>query len=788
MIRLNLSEAIDIDYLLQTYYLNKLYLGYVKGCGYILIHEYDRTASFKCIESNRTPDDLNKNWYDDTKEIKEIYSELDKIFKDYITETLKGNKGDYNQKIVSKIYVDIVSKLLTDLEKKYITHNYIKVKNIENSDIKHFTSNPVESFKYYSNLKTEPLPSYANAHEDVVSEIESCFTMVIDVFNKNKSLKAIINKNGDTKEIITENEFIKIFNSIICDAFGNPLLNLIHGNGKQKINLIESIKYVTYEFNIKGVYKDGAETIYFYNDELKYFEPLTDVKLKNLVSKKLGLTLLKEDYSKIFNSIETTNKEYNNLLVFNNMLFDMDTMQELNYPDCNYNRCNYLAPALIGFEKDNNKIQLLEYDPDFEISEIYKTDKSPNMTFTEKTLRQILIPKSEPNNLLMFHDFLQRLGACILGKNKYKTITVYFNEKGNNGKSVLKLLFELIYNTGAYSLTPDTFKETFNLQSFINRKVLLLDEIDKNDFKDMKPTLKRISSPDSRIEQRGLYSTENIILRNYPMLFIFSNELIKLNMSETPLFNRIDFLELPNCFVPENELNDDPNNYLIDNNTENKLKNDYDGLSWLITASIKAFIDMNNKNTDFYLKQTASQTMDILLKTDYLTKFISLYTEIDLDLVGNECTTNEEILQQYKQYLELIGTTTTETDNIIKRRIGATIKQVYKIEGKITDSEIYYKQNNTIASYKIKFKTNDELTKEFNTVFIINEYATERELITLDYSTDNRLVYNKIQNGINTINLLNETFPDFDNNKIINELLNLNLIVKTNETNIMDYK
>lgn len=39
MIKLNLSKPIDIDYLFQKYNLNNLYLGYVKGLGYILIHE-----------------------------------------------------------------------------------------------------------------------------------------------------------------------------------------------------------------------------------------------------------------------------------------------------------------------------------------------------------------------------------------------------------------------------------------------------------------------------------------------------------------------------------------------------------------------------------------------------------------------------------------------------------------------------------------------------------------------------------------------------------------------------
>lgn len=784
MIKLNLSKATDIDYLFKNYNLNNLYLGYVKGRGYILIHENINKASFTCIESNTAPDDLNLNWHNDTKEIEEIYSQLDKILKPYIDKTLNGNKGDYQTKIVKGVYVDLVSDMLESLEEKYSTYDFAKAKNIKNSEIKQLALNPVETFNFYLNFDAKPLPYYKDAHEQIQSELKGQFKRAVEAFNKNKSIEAIINKDGETKPIITENEFIKIFNSVVCDAFENPLLNIKYGNGKVKLNTIEAIDYVTEEFNIKGVNKNGLETIYYYDDNLNYFEPLTDVKLKNLISNRLGLKVLKSDYEKIYKSIETTDKQYDNLLVFENMLFDMDYMEELNFPNCNYNRADYLAPALIGFETYNNKIHLLNYDDEFDFLGIYNTDPNPkNMTFTEKTLRQILIPKDEPNNLQMFHDFLQRLGACILGVNKFKVITLYFGE-GNNGKGILKLLFELIFNRGAYSLTPATFEETFNLQGFTNRKVLLLDEIDKNDFKDLKPTLKRISSPEARIEQRAMYSTDNIVLTNFPMLFIFANVLVKLEMSDTALFNRFDFLKLPNSFVNERELNKVPNSYLVDRNTESKIKSDVDGLSWLITASIKAFVNMENSNNEFVLKQTASQTMDILAQTDYLTKFITLYTEKDLDLVGNECTTNEEILQQFKQYLEIIGATTTETDAVIKRRIGAVIKQVYDIEGKLKESEIYHKQNKTVASYKVKLLSFDELNREFNRVYLINENATQTDLVALEFSNDNKLVYNKIQNGTNTINLLNKAFPNFDNYKIVKELLNLNLIIKTTGTNL----
>lgn len=801
MIKLNLSDGLDIQNYNPELKLNKLYLGYIKGRGYILINERNGQAYFKCIESDKEPDYLNDNWtipnydnktgkwIDEPKEIAFLYNQLDLILKDYIDKTLNGVKGDYIDKIVNDVFVKIVAELLESVSDKFISYDYAKVGNIGNEQIKNLALEPTKQFNSHLNAEPKKIVDVKKETEKIENKIANHLAKAIKIYNKQKGLQSYtLETTGEeiTKELIDEKKFIKILNEIVSNAFTNPLLNLYYSNGKNKTNIIQAVNYLIEEFNIKGVFKNNTEKKYFYNYELNYFEELTENKLKNLIIKNFEIIILQSDYRNIFNAIPTIDKEYTNLLVFKNMLFDMDRMEELNFPVCEYNRADFLAPALIGFENDNNQIQLLNYDDDFDFMELYNSNPDPNeMTFTEKTLRQILIPKDEPNNLQMFHDFLQRLGSCILGRNQWKTITLYYGD-GNNGKSVLKLLFELIFNLGAYSLTPATFEDKFKLKSFIGRKVILIDELMKNSFKGYTDELKRMSSPIARTEQRGFLTDENIIINHYPNIFLFSNVLIHIPLSEPALFDRVDFLKLPNVFVTEKEMNKTPNSYLKDRNTENKLKNDVKGLSWLITASIKFFIKMQENKSEYLLKQTANQTMEILAGTDHLTKFISLYTEIDLNLVGSECTTNEEILQQYKQYLELMGAVTTETDKTIKRRIGTTLKQVYDIEGNIKNSEIYHKQNNTLASYKIRIKSFDELNKEFSIVYLINDDVTDVELMALDYSTENKIVYDKIQNGTNTINLLNKALPNYDNYKIVRELLNLNLIIKTTEINLTE--
>lgn len=772
MIKLNLSNALDMVNIGADFNKSNLYLGYVKTRGYVLIEEKNDNAFFHCIKSSTEPFNLNINWQFDTEEIKEINEVLNNILKFVPNDKLMDTK------------TNIIGDLLESLADKVESYNYIKLKDIVNPKIKEFALNPVKQFNFYSTYNDKPLDkeTYDSQKEETEDRLEKYLEDAVALFNDKKGVYG--ERYDRIAPIIDEKEFIEMFNSIICDAFGNPIVNLMYSNGKSKLNTIEAIDYITEELNIKGVYKNGKETIYYFNDDLNYFKPLTIEMLKNIIIKNLGVKLLKRDYNNIYNSIETNDEEYDNILVFKNLLFDMDYMEELNYPICNYNRADYLAPALIGYEDKNNDIQLLDYDSDLDYMKLFAID--PNeITFVEKTLRQILIPKDNPTDLSMFHDYLQRLGSCILGKNKYKVITLYY-APGNNGKGILKLLMELIFNIGAYPLTPQTFEDTFNLQGFTNRKVLLLDEIDKNDFNNLKPTLKRISSPEARIEQRAMHKPDNIILNNFPNLFIFANELINLKLDELALFSRFDFLELPNTFVSKKDLNKTPNAYLIDRDTESKIKEDVEGLSWLITASIKAFRNMQTSKSEFILRQSTEQTMDILLDTDYLTKFIRLYTYDDESLIPIDFTTVEEIYQQYLQYMKLNGNVITDNEITIKRQIGTAIKKVYNIHGKLSDSEMYYKQDNRIASYRVKLKSFDDVDKEFRRIYLVNDDITDGDLLPLDYRKELKMVYGKIQNGVNTVNLLNKDLPNQDNYKLVRELLNLNLILMTTELNLTD--
>lgn len=767
---------------------NTIYLAYISNHGYILIHEKGSITYTYAYKDKKEPSDIyneikGKNLFNlEKKEYTEIIFKLIKQFDKTIFPNPEIFKKQTKHNPISE-YEKIIFFLFENLKNKEYENKYAKVKEYKNKDIKNIIYDPDGQLNAF--LGKEPLgyKDYQNKRKELNIELTNTLHHLQQIYIENKNLKGYSDKEETkTNTLIDETKYIKEVTEAISDILGNPLYNLRYGIGKERVNIIDSVEEIIDEFGIKGVLKNNIETIYAYNENVGYYEELSENTFKNMIVDNYNLKLLPKDYRTIFRAIPTNDTEDTDILVFENILYDMKEDAEI-YLNDKTERVKYISSNLMGYENDKDQIQLLYLDLYPNIKKLYETkDDMDSMTYTEKTLRQILIPKDDPSDLSLFIDFLQRLGSCIYGKNNYKTITLYYGD-GNNGKGILKLLFELIYNHKAYSLTPETFTESFNLKSFLGRKCILLDEIDEKSLNDVKPMIKRISSPESRQEQRAIYSDKNIVLKNYPNMFIFSNVLLDFKLDELALFERFDFLKLPNTFTSEKKINKVPNSYIVDRQTEEKIKNDDEGLSWLISNSIRIFRQMEYSQQEYRRKQTIEETMDILLNVDYLTKFIRIYTEKDENLIKTDYLTNEQIFQAYKQYMEKKHKTIHETDNEIRRKIGSTIKSVYHISGKISDSDIYFKQDNRIASYQLRLKSTDEIEKERNKQYNVNP-DTINELKYINQDTKN--IYNQIKKGVNTINQLKKAYPKYNIEEKIYELLDLGLISKSDQTSLIN--
>lgn len=765
---------------------NTIHLIFIENKGYVLIHEKgDLTVKylFKSMEKPFFYCDIiransGENFF---KMENEIVTGIVETFDTAIFPNPEPLRKISKWNPISE-YEKIIKTLFNSLNSNFESNSYANVKDYP-SEFKNLILDPDGEFNKL--LQNEPLTpdEFKAQKQKVKNEIINTLFHLNLILSENKNIQGFKDKDGKKIDtLITENQFVKMVSESISDVISSPIFNLRHGIGKERINYINSIDEVTENFTIKGIFKNNIETLYYYDDEREYYQELTEQKFKNMIVNDYGLKLLPKDYKTIYQAIPTTNKEDTNILVFKNALYDMSEKQELDLEYSDFKRKDYLSTNLIGFEIGNtDNIELLYFDEYVEFRDIFSPDESKSMTYTEEKLREILIPKDDKNDNKLFIDFLQRFGSCILGKNKYKSIALYFGD-GNNGKGILKLLFELVYNKKAYSLTPDTFTQNFNLKSFLGRKCILLDEVDETSLNDIKPMIKRVSSPESRQEQRAIYSDKNIVLKNYPNMFIFSNVLLDFKLDELALFERFDFLKLPNRFVTEKEL-DKPNTYLIDRNTEEKIKKDYEGLSWLISASIKVFNHMEENGMEYRAKQTIEETMDILLNIDYLTKFIKIYTEKDDSLNKMEYVTNDEIMGKYQEYMEQENHIIQETPSELARKIGTTIKSVYHIQGKISDSEMYYKRDNRIASYQIRIKSTDEVNKGKNIQYeIIEENYEQIKYLTKEAKN----VYDKIKQGKNTINLIKKDYPSYNVIDNIYNLIDLGLIKKSEQTSLIN--
>ena len=375
----------------------------------------------------------------------------------------------------------------------------------------------------------------------------------------------------------------------------------------------------------------------------------------------------------------------------------------------------------------------------------------------------------------MFRDFLERLGSNIYGTNLYKVLTFYYGD-GDNAKSILNLFINLIFNKLNYEIKPDDLKDGFNLENFYNRLIITIDEVGKNSFDELKEYLKQATSKYSKMEKRQIYSNKTFTLYKFPNINIYSNELLDLNpATEGALFSRIDYLKLPNKFVTSSELDKYENTYEVVDGLEDLLKKDTDGLSWLITAGILCFKEMKNNSNRYTLKQTREQTIDIFLNADYLTKFLMVSTEYVDELPREQFTSNLDITNSYLQYMANLNKT-VDTENLAKT-IGIKLSKLYP---QLKNKENKYKATgNGATMYKLKLKEPEEINKQFNQAYTINEYVTDNQLNIIDTDKKYKAVYDKIQKGKCTISMLNKELPSINCYDIVQQLESLNLIYNT---------
>lgn len=792
-----ISKPFDLKKYLPefTTYKYKVYLSYIKGLNsYMLISNRDGAIFFKPLEIKCTPNKFYTD-YDKQENYEYLVIELTKIIKPY-TDNLKEN-GLLKHEIKEKsedLVLTIIDELAESLNDLYDNKHFTKTDNYPDKAIKEYILNPVETYNTFLNVDPDEIK--AKVEEDVNTITETIINL-IPLYNENITFMKPKHKrriNGAIK---------RFMDSTTAD----PFLNLHLGNKPVKYYQARAGESIVKEFGLKRHLKNNDnDQLYFYDNDLKYFDEITTQQLKKKLYNSLGFPLTENDINTVTKAVPTEDTQYNNLLVFRNMYFDTDTLKEFRpLPEVTtYNRKDYLTVYNIGtLNQKTNTINLLDYNKELKLEEVLTvkgievTDDDGNqtiilpeinpeipvneykkrygMTLTELVLRQLLIPKDNPTDIRLLKDYLERLGSNIYGANLYKVITFYYGD-GDNGKSILNLLNNLIFNKLNYEIKPEALAETFSLESFYNRLLITIDEVTRSSFDDLKDYLKQISSKYSKMEKRQIYSKKTFTIYGFPNITIYSNELLDLNPEKDgALFSRLDYLKLPNKFLDSKELKQYPNSYPLVNGLEELLSKDTEGLSWLITAGILCFKNMKETSNKYTLKQTREETIDIYSNMDYLSKFLILYTEYVDDLPREYYTSNNDIANSYLQYMANLNKT-VDTEGLSKE-IGIRLRQKYP---ELKQKENKYKNTgNGWTMYKLKLKEPEDITREFNEVYEITEYVTDKQLNILEMDGKLKTVYNHIQKGNNTISILEVTLPNINCMEIVKQLESLDLIHNT---------
>ena len=780
-----ISKPYDINQYLEnsTGYNNKLYLAYIYQLKkYLLINEIEKNYYFIPLNTEYDPVTLfnrtgNANWEEIETEIKTIL-------------------GNTNSKGLDKVVSKIITELLENLNNLFINNHFTNLKGFPKG-LKQFILNPVDTYNIYTNEDTPD--------KEIIKEIKSTIS---------NNIESIIELYNSNSLYISDDWLNKQIKYLVSHTSRDPFLSLHLGHKPVKYYQAIAGETVVKELGLKRHLKDNKETLYFYNENLKYFDEITTANLKRKLYETLDFNLVESDINAITKAVSNEDILYNNLLVFRNMYYDTDTLDEFKpLLEVNtYNRQDYLTVNNIGtFNETNNTITLLDFQKELKLEEVLtvkgteKTDEDGNkiitvpeitqdelntlpleeykakygMSLTEIVLRQILIPKDNPTDIRLFKDYLERLGSNIYGSNLYKVISFYYGD-GDNAKSVLNLFNNLIFNKLDYEIKPETLKDNFNLENFYNRLLITIDEVTRDSFKDLKDYLKQMSSKYSKMEGRQLYTANTFTLYGFPNITIYSNELLDLQpIEDGAIFSRIDYLKLPNKFVETSELNSYNNTYLKLDGLEDLLTKDLDGLSWLITAGILCFKNMKQTTNRYTLKQTREETIEVFLGADSLTKYLMVYTEFVEDLPEENFTSNLEITNGYLEYMA--GLNREVDPDGLPKRIGLKLNKLYpqlKQEGnKVKDYE-----NNGGKKYKLKLKSSEDITKEYNEAYTINENATDKQLNILDTNTKLQTVYKQIQKGNCTISILTSKLPGLDCIDLVQQLDSLNLVYATGQT------
>lgn len=485
--------------------------------------------------------------------------------------------------------------------------------------------------------------------------------------------------------------------SFFTNYIKKPLLSF--SPNKNKLSLIYDKNKIEEYYNIYTF----NNIKYYFNRENRRYEILTEFLLGQLLERDfdymiedgqtLPACLLDHEVHTLFQIFRQTKNPNKECINFKNLTFNFNT---------------YQIEEDTTFTIKNNNFNLLEVEDCVE------------NTLVEKTLKEIFINKKNKDESL-FYDFLQRLGASFLSQNKHKFIYM-MTGSGDDGKSIILFILRLMHGELSINLKTKNLLDDFYLVNLSNTNVLLFDELTGNSFnKEVIGVLKNITGR-GVVDSRIMYSQETVELQDYGIPFMATNIVPAVPFSDLAYWKRLHLIKLPNKFVdkPIKELG--VNEYILNENLEEKLAQDKDGIEWLISNSINEYRKCKG---DFYIKQSALDTQFLYDGKNPIRLFIENY----IVETGNINDTLSVLKIKYYLLRFCIRNNFNKKDlgvlntRELSREIGYKIKNKFKNIEKVKRGVIMYK------GLKLLLDENDEVEYTINE---LNEVIKDFEEIIFE--------------------------------------------------------
>ena len=180
---------------------------------------------------------------------------------------------------------------------------------------------------------------------------------------------------------------------------------------------------------------------------------------------------------------------------------------------------------------------------------------------------------------------------------------------------------------------------------------------------------------------------------------------------------------------------------------------------------------------NFRCYQTKEQVLDIIGNTDIYSKFCIIFLERDDDMK----TSNKEIKAVFEDYVEDTGKLVNDSERKISNKLGKTIKELFGTIKEDTRDGVVY---------PLRIKTKDEIEDDSRKILIScdDDFTNIQMDLVKNLKESEKIIYNHIKlNELNTIEDLQRNYKTIDVNKIVYDLIQLDLIKYKEQHDLDDY-